>query len=119
MSDNPGLSDQYRRSSPWPLFVAVGLAISELGIVFPSLPLAVGGLVLFVGSVAGILTESGYVSRPLHVIGPFGGILLIVGLGLFLMTSGSIARRGQALILAGICSFIVYAIGIGLTYQSR
>ena len=64
MDDQPGISDQYRMSSPWPLIVVLGFVCSELGLLFNVFPVAVGGLLLLVASVAGILQESGYAERP-------------------------------------------------------
>ena len=64
MDDQPGLSEQYRTASPWPVFVALGLALSEVGVFVGLFPVAVFGLILFGGSVAGILTESEYAKRP-------------------------------------------------------
>ena len=72
MDEQPGLSEQYRRASPWPLFIALGLPIAEIGVLFGLVPLAVGGLLLFVGSVAGIVQESGYVERPVRPRGSMG-----------------------------------------------
>ncbi|MFB6139473.1 MAG: cox cluster protein [Halosimplex sp.] len=64
MEEQPGLSDQYRTASPWPLLVAVGFALSEVGVFLGVFPVAVGGILLLGASVAGILTESGYSRRP-------------------------------------------------------
>jgi hypothetical protein len=75
MEEQPGLSDQYRTASPWPLFVALGLALSEIGVFIGLFPVAVFGLILFGGSIAGILTESGYVSRPWPTLAGIGAIL--------------------------------------------
>ena len=52
------------KASPWPLFVALGLAVGEVGVFMGLYPVAVGGLLLFVGSVAGIVQEAGYSERP-------------------------------------------------------
>lgn len=79
MDDSPGLSDEYRMASPWPVFVAFGLAISEVGVVLGLIPVAVGGLLLFVGSVAGIVREAGYVARPWGVLGGLGVVLVLLG----------------------------------------
>lgn len=79
MEEQPGLSDQYRTASPWPLFVAVGLALSEVGIFLGSFPVAVGGLLLFGASVSGILREAGYVSRPWRTFALIGVALVAVG----------------------------------------
>jgi len=64
MEEQPGLSDQYRRSSPWPMFVALGFVLSELGVLFGGafIPVAVAGVVLLEASVVGILRESEYAS---------------------------------------------------------
>lgn len=80
MNEEPGLSDQYRRASPWPLFVALGLALSEVGVFIGVFPVAVFGLLLFGGSVAGILTESGYARRPWPALLVLGAILAVAGI---------------------------------------
>jgi hypothetical protein len=82
MEEDPGLSDQYRMASPWPVFVALGLAISEVGIVVGIFSVAVGGLLLFGGSVAGILKESGYVAQLWGSLLAFGILLVAIGGGL-------------------------------------
>lgn len=79
MDEQPGLSDQYRRSSPWPLIVVLGLVFSELGLFFNVFAVAVGGLLLFVGSIAGIVLESGYAERPWNLIAGLGVVLVILG----------------------------------------
>lgn len=76
---DPGLSDQYRKASPWPLFVALGLAVSEVGVVLGLAPVSVGGLLLFGGSIAGILQESGYVERPWPSLAAVGALLVVGG----------------------------------------
>lgn len=82
MTEQPGLSDQYRSASPWPLFVAVGLALSEVGVFVGVFPVAVFGLLLFVGSVAGILTESGYAQRPWPTMIGLGALLAVAAGGI-------------------------------------
>lgn len=72
MADDPGLSDQYGSASPWPLFVAVGFALAEVGVFMGIFPIAVGGVLLFGASVAGILRESGYVTRPWRLLAAIG-----------------------------------------------
>ena len=59
-------------ASPWPLLVALGAVTSEIGVLFGFLPVAVGGVLLFGGSCAGVLTDAGYaetVWRPLASVG--------------------------------------------------
>ena len=80
MNEKPGVSDRYRMASPWPVFVALGFALSEVGIVLGVFPVAVGGVLLFGGSVAGILTESGYVTNLWKTTMQVGAGLLVVAL---------------------------------------
>lgn len=59
-------------SSPWPLFVALGIAAAEVGVLFGVVPVAVGGVLLFGGSCAGIAREAGLAEgpwRPLQFVG--------------------------------------------------
>lgn len=90
MDDQPGLSDQYQMSSPWPLFVVLGFVLSELGIFLAVIPVAVGGLLLFTGSVAGIIREAGYTDQPWGTIGILGVVLVVLG-GLLVATQVSTA----------------------------
>ncbi|MEF8775390.1 MAG: cox cluster protein [Haloarculaceae archaeon] len=76
----PGLSDQYRKASPWPMFVALGVVLSEVGVVLGFFPVTVGGLLLFGATVAGILRESGYVGRPALAMALIGIVLAGIGL---------------------------------------
>ncbi|WP_248897258.1 DUF7541 family protein [Haloplanus halobius] len=101
MTEEPGLSDQYRMASPWPPFVAFGIPIAELGILFDVFAVAVGGLLLFCGSVTGMAREAGYVKtvwRPLVV---FAALLLVVG-GALAFTDIGLVTRGYAIITAGV-----------------
>ncbi|WP_254822100.1 DUF7541 family protein [Haloglomus halophilum] len=74
-----GTEDGPTRVSAWPLVVALGLTVSEVGVFMGVYPLAVGGLVLFVASVAGITHEAGYTDRPWRVAGALGVMLVAVG----------------------------------------
>jgi len=76
---SPGLSDQYRKASPWPMLVAFGFVISEVGVVLGVFPITVGGLLLFAGTVAGILSESNYVRRTWLSIASIAAILAVLG----------------------------------------
>lgn len=109
MDEQPGLSDEYRKASPWPLFVAFGLAIFEVGIVWPLFPVAVGGLLLFVGSVVGILRESSYITDPWKGLVAASVVCLAAGGVVTYFTTGSIRLRGLAVLVGGV---VVLAGGI-------
>jgi hypothetical protein len=66
------------------LFVALGLTIAEVGVFIGIFSVAVFGLLLFGGSIAGILTESGYTTRPWPTLLAFGGLLAVAGLAVVL-----------------------------------
>lgn len=76
----PGLSEEYTKSSPWHIVVVMGLVLSEVGILFNLYPLSVGGLVLFVGGVSGIVDEAGYVDSPWRLAGGLSVALVVLGL---------------------------------------
>lgn len=76
----PGVSERYEKTSAWPLVVALGLVLSEIGILFNLYPVAVAGLVMFVGSIAGIVDEAGYVVRPWRLLSALGVTLAVLGL---------------------------------------
>jgi len=64
-------------SSPWPLLVALGIAVGEVGVLFGLVPVAVGGVVLFGGSAASVLREAGFAQsawRPLALVGASIGV---------------------------------------------
>jgi hypothetical protein len=118
----PGLSEQYRKASPWPMLVAFGFVIAEIGVVLGLFPVTVGGLVLFGGTVAGILSESGYVEQTWLSLAVFGGVVTALGLAaiglnvdpnslsvdVLLDTSRPFVYRGSAITAAGL---ILVAVG--------
>lgn len=97
-------------ASPWPVVIALGFALSELGIVFGLRPVSVAGLLLFVGATTGILRESGHVAQGAHVAGGLGVVLVLIGVALILTTQQGTTVRGQSILIAGTVS-IVAAIG--------
>jgi len=120
MSEQSGVSDRYRMASPWPVFVALGFALTEIGLVLGLFPVAVGGGLLFGGSVAGILTEADYVASLWQTAAYIGVALVVVGAGLMAL-GGQVAvdvivtsidqpnvagyrllSRGLAVIVAGV-----------------
>lgn len=77
------------KASAWPLFVALGLAVSEVGVFMNGLyPVAVAGLLLFAVSVAGILHESGYVERPWRTTAVLGAAFVVGGAAVVLSQVG-------------------------------
>ncbi|KYH25809.1 hypothetical protein HAPAU_24870 [Halalkalicoccus paucihalophilus] len=82
MEEQSGLSDRHRKASPWPLFIAVGLALAELGVFLDLVSIAIGGLLLFVGCLGGIVSEAGYARTPWPFIGGLGLVLAVVGIAL-------------------------------------
>lgn len=111
MDEQPGLSDQYRKSSPWPLFIAFGLALFETGIVMADFlfPVAVGGMLMFVGSIVGILRESEYIGDPWKGLVISSVVSFVIGGVIWLTTAGAIQLRGTA-ILVGAAVLLVSGI---------
>jgi hypothetical protein len=116
IDEDPGLSEQYRLASPWPLFVALGLPIAEVGILFDLFPVAVGGLLLFCGSISGLLEESGYSSSPWRPLVVLAGCCFALGAA-FVYFDGavppavSLDTRGFAVIVAGALMLAVAVLG--------
>jgi hypothetical protein len=131
MDEQPGLSEQYRRASAWPLFVALGLPLAEIGVLFGLVPVAVGGLLLFVGSIAGITQESGYVEQPWNLLAGLGSVLLVLGAVLALsqiplsagaltaaLASNGLVVRGVSIVIAGFVAVGVGGVGRFVEPQS-
>ena len=72
-------SERYDKTSPWPIVVVLGVVFSEFGILFNVYPVAVAGLVVFVGSVSGIVHEAGYVVSPWRLLVGLGAALAVLG----------------------------------------
>lgn len=100
MDENPGLSDQYRMASPWPLFIALGIPIAELGILFDLAALSVGGLLLLSGSIAGMAKEAGYAKTPWRALAVCSVLLFALG-GLFLYADTVITTEGIQFVARG------------------
>lgn len=101
MDEQPGLSDQYRKASPWPLFIALGLALSEVGVVLDIVQVTVAGLLLLTGSVVGIVQEAGYVDTPWPLAAAIAVVLIVAGGALDVLYQNQIAFRGLAIAVAG------------------
>lgn len=113
-----GLSDQYNRASPWPLFVALGLPVSEVGVLLGLFPVAVAGLLLFCGSVAGMLAESGYAETPWPATVALGVVCLGVG-AWFTFGGPELPVRGQAVGAAGVLLVVGAAVGKAMAFSRR
>ncbi|QGN06395.1 cox cluster protein [Halorhabdus sp. CBA1104] len=82
MSEQAKATGEFRRASPWPVFIALGFALAELGIFVGYFAVAVGGLLLLGGSVAGILVESGYAKRLWRPLAGLGVAFGLLGVGM-------------------------------------
>lgn len=114
MEEQPGLSSQYRKSSPWPMFVALGLVLSEFGVFMagPFVPVAVGGVLLLEASVVGILRESNYAQTTWRPAVALGSVFAATGAVLVQLTSYdtrglSLVGAGAIAVVAGVVLFLV------------
>ena len=113
-----GLSDQYNTASPWPLFVATGIPVSEVGVLFGLFPVAVAGLLIFCGSIAGMLAESGYASTPWPAVAVLGVVCVAVG-AWFTFGGVNLPLRGQAVGAAGILLLVGALVGKAVAFSTR
>ena len=113
ITDESAARPSHTGASPWPLFVALGVALSEVGVVLGLRPVSVAGLLLFVGSVTGILTESGYISRPPLAAGVQGLALIGIGSVLIVQNQTGTTVRGQSIVIAGVLSLIGVLLWVG------
>jgi len=123
-----GVGDQYRRASAWPPFVAIGLAISEVGVIMNLVPVSIGGILLFGGSLAGILVDASITESPWPslgaigvVFGALGGVMWASQLQQYTLSrllavanTNTIAMRGEAIVVAGALLVIGAILGIVL-----
>ncbi|WP_232688209.1 DUF7541 family protein [Halobacterium zhouii] len=101
MAQEPGLSDQYPRASPWPIPLVLGLVISELGLLIDGiLPVAVGGLLLFAASIVGILRESRYTESMWRTTLALGAVFAVLGGVVYTQTGAD--QRGLALAVTAV-----------------
>jgi hypothetical protein len=120
MTDGSTETEQPPTSSPWPVLIAAGLALSEIGILVDVLPVAIGGLVLLASSVTGFITESGHVSSPWPLAIGFGALFVVLGAGLYAVGTEqvaagsddpfSLATRGVAIVAAGLVTIVGAAV---------
>jgi hypothetical protein len=89
-TESERMADQYDKTSPWPIVLVIGLVSSEIGILFGLYPIAIGGLVVFVGSVSAIVYEADYVRSPWRLLSGLGVALFVLGV-LVVSTQGDLA----------------------------
>jgi hypothetical protein len=82
------------------VFVALGIATTEAGVLFGLVPIAVGGVLVFGGSCAGMAREAGYtetVWRSLRIVGGTIGFVsvLLWGLRSTALTPESLLRAAS------------------------
>ncbi|WP_394743009.1 DUF7541 family protein [Natronococcus roseus] len=116
MTDRSTETEQPPTSSPWPVLIAAGLVLSEIGILVDVLPVAIGGLVLLASSVTGFITESGHASSPWPLAIGFGALFVVLGAGLYAVGTEQVvaadgdpfglATRGVALATAGVATAV-------------
>ena len=121
------------RTSPWPILVAVGLAVSELGVFVGSFPVAVSGLVLFGGSAAGFAHDAGYGTSPVGPVLAAGCVLVVLGGAVWIVRApgatvsalvevagtDGVVRRGLAILVAGGVLVGAGAVGRGIASLGR
>jgi len=124
----PGLSEQYRKASPWPLFVALGFVLSEVGVVLGFFAVTVVGIILFGGTVGAILQEAGYITQSWRAMVAIGALFALLGavvvaawgetlaVGGLLDPANAFAYRGFAVAISGA---ILAAVGTTVRVASR
>lgn len=117
------------KASAWPPFVALGLMLGEVGVVLNVFPLAVGGILLFGGSVAGILTDAAFTETPWSSMAILGSVFAVIGAAIWtnelsmitaealltVDTPTGIAVRGVAILLGGVL-MVALAVG-GIVFE--
>jgi hypothetical protein len=120
---NRAVTDHKPSSSLWPMFVAFGLALAEVGVVVGVFVLTVIGFLMFTGAVAGILAEAGYVDDAWATLGVLalvvfglGGVVFVryggtVGGAELVAVPNAIAYRGLSMIAAGFLTLLTAGLG--------
>jgi|AntRauTorcE11898_2_1112593.scaffolds.fasta_scaffold02743_7 hypothetical protein len=120
---NRAVTDHKPSASLWPMFVAFGLAIAEVGVVIGVFVFTVVGFLTFTGAVTGILYESGYVENAWGTLGVLAAVVLALGIAVFLGFGGvvggaelvavpnGVAYRGLSMIAAGALTLLTAGVG--------
>lgn len=84
-------------ASPWPPFVAVGLAVAELGVLLGVFAVAAVGVCCFGASVAGLVAESEHLaSRPKALLAV---AVPLAALGAVVVAATAYRTRGEAVLV--------------------
>lgn len=85
--------------TPWPVLLAFGIAVAELGVFLGYVVVAIPGVLLFGGSLAGGVAEAGYTRRPrsLAVSGA-----LLAALGALTVFATALTVRGLSILVGGL-----------------
>lgn len=67
------------RSSPWPVLIALGLVVAEVGILFGVALVGIGGLLLFGWSCAALLSDAGVTASGWRAVLATGTVLATAG----------------------------------------
>lgn len=86
--------------TPWPILLAFGIAIAELGVFLGYAVVAVPGVALFGGSLAGGLAEAGYARSRAHALGL--SAVGLASLGALTVVATSLTLRGLSIIVGGL-----------------
>jgi hypothetical protein len=133
MSQRVDSTEGGARASPWPILVAVGLAVSELGVFLGSVPASVAGLIVFGGAAAGLAHDAGYGESPAGLLLVAGGVLVVVGGSVWAVRAPAlsvsalsavpgadgVARRGLAILVAGGVLVGTGLVGLGRSSTGR
>ena len=87
-------------ATPWPLLLAFGIAVAELGVFLGYAVVAVPGVVLFGGSLAGAIAEAGYArSRSQALAFCSAGLSM---LGALTVLTTTLTLRGLSILVGGL-----------------
>lgn len=125
------MDDPERTASPWPILVALGIAVGELGVLFGFVSLAVGGILAFGLGAASILREADVVrgrARPILGVGILLGALgLLVWslrvyhptLDAYLTMAATDGIAARAAIVVGAAVLLVAGGLLGIALETR
>lgn len=95
----------------------MGFVLSEIGVLLGLRPVSVAGLLLFVVSVAGILTDAEYITDPAKATGVQGFVLIGIGTLLIIGNQTGTTIRGQSIAIAGIICIVGALLWVGFVRE--